>query len=38
MSDLAQFLVGVSPILIIMLGTLGVAGYTLWQRRKRHNH
>ncbi|SEN69636.1 hypothetical protein SAMN04487952_1252 [Halomonas caseinilytica] len=38
MSDLAQFFIGVSPILIVMLGIFGVAAATLYRRHKRHNH
>lgn len=33
MSELSRFLVGVSPILIIMFGTLIAAGYVIWRRK-----
>ncbi len=34
MGDLAQFLIGVSPILVIMFGTLVAAHVTLKRRNK----
>lgn len=38
MNDLFEFLVGVSPILLIMLATLGAGLYALIRRRKHTNH
>jgi LPXTG-motif cell wall-anchored protein len=37
MNDLLEFLVGVSPILLIMFGTLGAGLYVLIRRRKHHH-
>jgi hypothetical protein len=34
MSDLSQFLIGVSPILLIMFATLAVAHYVLFIEKK----
>jgi len=37
MSSTAQFFIGVSPILVIMIGTLCAGGYTVFRRMKHHN-
>ncbi|OBX34989.1 hypothetical protein A8U91_04052 [Halomonas elongata] len=38
MNNMAPFFIGISPILIIMTGIIGVAAVTLYRRHKRHNH
>ena len=36
MSETARFFIGVSPILLIMLGTIAWGGYELIKRYRRH--
>jgi len=38
MSDLLRFLIGISPILIIMFGTLIAAGYVVRRRKNKKNN
>lgn len=38
MSETTQFFVGISPILLIMLGTIGWGGYEAMKIYRRHRH
>lgn len=37
MSDSMQFFVSISPILVIMIGTIGVGAYTVFRKLKHHH-